>query len=344
MELNLKATQTKMKSPNIISPMVTGNGAHVIHRTLENCIPGYRVLSYHPCYTYFPLVIPFKIRTPVPDLIHTTPSHAIFSCRRAVPLVISFQNYVLDRWMMQYSTSSQRLHYKTDLRLWFNLAAKKSNAITAVSKFTSNLVKQDMKLTKPVKIIYNGVDTNKFTPSATSRFSDNEVRVFFSGNLTRRKGAQWLPAIASRLNRNIKIYYTQGLRTLSTLPYHPALQSIGPVPYEEMPRRYLEMDILLMPTVREGLCVSVLEAMSSGLPVIASDCSSLPEQIVEGKGGFLCAVGDEDAFAEKINLLADSPCLRKEMGEYNRARVEQFFTAEQMIRGYQSLFEEVLAS
>jgi glycosyltransferase involved in cell wall biosynthesis len=324
--------------------MVTGNGAHVIHCTLEHYISRYRVLSYYPYYTYFPFAIPLVAPTGKADLIHTTPAHAIFSYRRAIPLVISFQNYVLDRWMMKYSTWSQRLHYQSDLRLWFKLAARKSNAITAVSQFTADIARQDMKLTKPVRVIYNGVDTNKFIPSASSRLSGNEVRIFFSGNLTRRKGAQWLPAIAGRLNKNIKIYYTQGLRTHHVLPSHSALQSIGPVPYEEMPSRYREMDMLLMPTVREGLCVSVLEAMASGLPVIASDCSSLPEQIVEGRGGFLCSVGDEEAFAEKINLLADSPRLREEMGEYNRARVERLFAVEQMIRGYQSLFEEVLST
>ena len=63
-----------------------------------------------------------------------------------------------------------------------------------------------------------------------------------------------------------------------------------------------------------------MEDMASGLPVVASNCSSLPEQIDEGKGGFLCPVGNIHAFAEKINILADSPPLRKEMGKYNRMK------------------------
>ena len=57
-----------------------------------------------------------------------------------------------------------------------------------------------------------------------------------------------------------------------------------------------------MPTVREGLSLAVLEAMACGLPVVASACSSLPEQIDNGMGGFLCPVGDVVAFAEKIKL------------------------------------------
>ena len=75
---------------------------------------------------------------------------------------------------------------------------------------------------------------------------------------------------------------------------------------------------------------------------MASDCSSWPEQIDDGKGGFLCPVGDVNAFAEKINLLADSPELRREMREYNRAKVEEMFTLDRMVKEYQDLFQEVL--
>ncbi len=331
-----------MKNHYILSPMTTGNGAYAIHRSLENHLSEYRVISYPPYYTFFPVILPFLTLTERPNLIHTTPAYAIFSYRRAIPLVISFQNYVLDRWMRNYSTWGQRLHYMTDLKLWFRLAVKKANTITAVSRFTASLVQQDMKISRPIKIIYNGVDTNCFTPPTTSQLTRNGVRVFYSGNLTRRKGAHWLPAIAQRLARGVTIYYTQGLRTRRRLPSHPNLQPLGPVPYKDMPTRYKEMDILVMPTVREGLSLSVLEAMASGLPVVASNCTSLPEQIDDQKGGFLCPIGDADVFAEKINLLAESPQLRKEMGEHNRIKVEKKFTVDQMVHGYQELFAEIL--
>jgi len=61
------------------------------------------------------------------------------------------------------------------------------------------------------------------------------------------------------------------------------------------------------------------------------------------KGGFLCPLGDVDAFAEKINFPAENPQLRQEMGEYNRAKVEKMFTLERMVGEYQQLFEEVLS-
>ena len=110
-----------------------------------------------------------------------------------------------------------------------------------------------------------------------------------------------------------------------------------------MPTVYQNADILLFPTVREGFGLAAAEAMSCGLPVVATDCSSLPELIDDGKGGFLCPLGDVDVFAEKINFLAENPQLRREMGEYNRTRVEKMFTLDRMVGEYQKLFDEVLS-
>ena len=314
----------------------------MVHRLLERHLPEYRVVGYHPYWTFFPLVLRAAASTERANLIHTTPDYAIFFCQTSVPVVLSFQNYVLDRWMRSYSSWGQRMHYLTDLRLWTCLALQKAHTVTAVSHFTARLVRQDLSISRPVPVICNGVDVNYFTPSPSSMSSQKEVRVFFSGNLTRRKGAPWLSPIARLLNKNVRIYYTQGLRTRSVLPSGPGLKSIGPVPFKEMPKRYREMDILLMPTVREGFSLSVLEAMASGLPVVTSNCSSLPEQIDDGKGGFLCPIGDVEAFADKINLLSDSPELRREMGEYNRSKVEELFTVERMVNEYRQLFEQVL--
>jgi glycosyltransferase involved in cell wall biosynthesis len=68
----------------------------------------------------------------------------------------------------------------------------------------------------------------------------------------------------------------------------------------------------------------------------------MPELIEDGLGGFLCGLEQVDEFAEKINLLADSPSLRRQMGEFNRQRIETSFTLETMVQNYKDLFTEVL--
>jgi L-malate glycosyltransferase len=323
--------------------MSWGNGAYVVHRSIEKQLDDYSVLSYNPYLTLFPpLFKKYQAECKSAGLIHSTPDYAYFFRQRNIPLVISFQNYVLDKWMAPYSTCLQRIHYASDLKWWTILSIKSASRITAVSEFTAATAKSDLGMARPVEIIYNGVDQQLFRPGKRKAAKNGAFRVFFAGNLTLRKGAQWLGGIAEKLSRGITMNYTQGLRKRGKLLPGKQMIPIGPVPFEQMPNRYREMDILLMPTVREGFSLAVLEAMASGLPVVASNCSSLPEQIDDGKGGFLCPIGDVDAFAEKINILAESPKLRKEMGEYNRVKVENLFTLDGMVAKYKELFEDVI--
>lgn len=335
-----KEESIEMIRKKVISPMAPGNGAYVVHKILEAGIEGYHVRSYNPYWTLVPFMLPAVVPLQGASIIHTSPDYACFFSRASVPLIITFHNYVLDRWMRSYSSAAQIVHYATDLRLWTRMALEKASVITAVSNYTARLVEKDLKIHSPIRVIYNGIDTDHFTPERPTGESRKEIRVFFSGNLTRRKGAQWLSAIARKLKCNIRIFYTQGLQPRRNIIIPENLESIGSIPFAEMPECYRSMDILLMPTVREGFGLAVAEAMACGLPIVASNCSAIPELVVEGKGGFLCPVGDVDAFAEKINFLAENAELRREMGAFNRARIEDNFTLELMLRKYQELFEE----
>lgn len=326
---------------NIISPMPTGNGAFVVHKLLEKGISGYKVAPYNPWLTLFPPLISAIGRRQKASLIHTTPDYAIWSQGHGIPAVITLHNYVLDPFMSAYSSTLQRLHYRTDLRWFTRRALEQATRITAVSNFTADLALSDLRMTRDIQVIYNGVDEKSFTPIRERR-PQKKISVLFSGNLTERKGKQWIIPIADRLSEGIEIVYTQGLRTKSRLPSHPRLRCMGNVPHRQMPELYRQADMLLLTSVREGLPMAVLEAMSCGIPVVATDCSSLPELIRNGKNGFLCSLGNVEDFANSINTLADSPSLRKRAGEMNRSRVEEQFTLDLMVSNYRTLFETAL--
>lgn len=321
--------------------MSTGNGAYVVHRVLESHISGYQVRSYHPNWTLLPFLLP-RFRDSNACLVHTTPDYAPFFRTGRSKMVITFHNYVLDRFMWPYSSAAQILHYQTDLKWFIRKALRLADVVTSVSQFTARLVKEDLDFEGVIRVIPNGVDIHSFSPQW--RNAGKPTKALFCGNPTQRKGAQWLPAIADHLDSDILVLHTQGLRMKSALPCHSRLQPIGTVGHTQMPDLYRSVDILLLPTVREGMSLAVLEAMACGLPVVSTDCSSMPELIDDGKGGFLCPLGDVKAFAEKINLLAASPVLRRRMGEYNRRKVEQRFTVERMVAAYRALFEEILQS
>ena len=326
----------------IISPIATGNGAYIIHKNIECAIKEYQVVPYHPYRTLFPPSLWPLGRKLKPSIIHTTPDHARFHKQKGVPLVVTFHNYVLDAFMRKYSTRLQSIHYQTDLKWFTKKAVLIADEITTVSQYTADLVQRELGISKKIKVIYNGVDESTFVPSLDKTRSSGEIKVLFSGNLSNRKGAQWLIPILNKLNANVTILYTSGLRGTGGLAEHPRLVNVGRVPYKDMPQLYQSVDILLFPTVREGFGLAAAEAMSCGLPVVATNCSSLPELVDEGQGGFLCGLGGVDDFATKINLLAENKTFRKEMGEYNRAKVERLFTLNRMVFEYKNLFQQVL--
>lgn len=323
-------------------PVADGSGAYIIHKMLADSINDYHVCAYNPWLTAFPPALYMLCRRGRPDLVHTTPDYSVFSKRRNIPLVITFHGYELDKAMRKFSSPLQRLHFSTDLKWLTQRAVACADTITAVSHYTAELVSRDLGLDKPVRVIYNGVDESRFTPEQRNRDNASTVKVLFSGNLKLRKGANLIPGIVERLNPGIELIYTTGLRSRQQLPEHPALKCVGRVPHASMPQLYNTADILLFPTVREGFGLAAAEAMACGLPVVATNCSALPELVDHGMGGYLCTPDDAAAFANSINQLADSASLRSEMGEYNRSKIEQQFTARRMVQAYTELFEETL--
>ncbi|WXG54157.1 MAG: glycosyltransferase family 4 protein [Candidatus Sedimenticola sp. (ex Thyasira tokunagai)] len=308
-----------------------------MHKLLESHLDDYSVCDYHPVRTYFPPLLWQCCREGNPSLIHTTPDHGLFFLRHNAPMVLTFHNYVLDWSMQNYGSLLQRLHWRTDLRWLTRKALDRADKVTAVSDFTASLVHSDLGFKGDIQVIPNGVDTSIFFPGL-DRSDDGVVRVLFSGNPTARKGAQWLKGIAGLLQSGIEIWCTGGLRGATEDTAGQRIRYLGPISYMDMPAVYREADMLLLPTVREGHSLAVLEAMASGLPVVASRCSSLPEQVIEGEGGCLVDVGDVQQYAAAIHNLAEDQEARDAMGAFNRRRTEQVFPLQRMISTYRELF------
>jgi glycosyltransferase involved in cell wall biosynthesis len=105
----------------------------------------------------------------------------------------------------------------------------------------------------------------------------------------------------------------------------------GPRPRPEVVEILARADVAVCPSVftskgdREGIPVALMEAMASGLAVVASDISGIPELVEDGVTGMLVPPGDSGALADAIAQLEDDPALRARLGEAARARVERDF-------------------
>ncbi len=106
----------------------------------------------------------------------------------------------------------------------------------------------------------------------------------------------------------------------------------------DVSRVYPILDAFVLPSLTESLPVSIIEAMSFGVPVVASRVGGIPELIVDGATGFLTPPADASALAEKISALIDDAELRERFSEEALRRARECFTAEKMVREFEALY------
>ena len=92
----------------------------------------------------------------------------------------------------------------------------------------------------------------------------------------------------------------------------------------------------------EGISNSVLEAMASGLPVVATNVGGNPELVEEGVNGYLVPRGKPEEMATAIAKLIHSDRLRSDFGRASLRRIEQSFAWDKTVAGYQAVYDELL--
>jgi glycosyltransferase involved in cell wall biosynthesis len=103
-----------------------------------------------------------------------------------------------------------------------------------------------------------------------------------------------------------------------------------------------DLDVAVLPSLREAQGISILEAMARRKPVVASAVGGIPEVLTNGLDGLLVPPADPAALAEACVRLACSPELRTRMGEAGRATVEARFSLDAMVRQIEEVYDEEL--
>ena len=101
------------------------------------------------------------------------------------------------------------------------------------------------------------------------------------------------------------------------------------------------LDVMLSPSHREGFGMSVIEAMSQSVPLIASQAGALPEIVVDGLTGLLVPPKSPQQLADAMEALAVDPVRRIAMGEAGQRRVSEAFSADKMVDATAALYEEL---
>jgi glycosyltransferase involved in cell wall biosynthesis len=108
-------------------------------------------------------------------------------------------------------------------------------------------------------------------------------------------------------------------------------------------RPYLAiMDVFCLPSYREGMPVSLLEALAMELPCVATQIRGCREEIEDGKSGYLVAPRDPNALAEKLLHIARNPEVAKKLAQNARRRVIEHFNEEVVLAKQIHIYKELL--
>jgi sugar transferase (PEP-CTERM/EpsH1 system associated) len=211
--------------------------------------------------------------------------------------------------------------------------------------------------------IYNGVDTTRFHPTPDGRRAPlagspfNDPALWVAGTVGRMQTVKAQPVLARA--------FVQALQQQPALRQRLRLVLVGDGPLRaeceavlqaagvadlawfagergDVPDVMRGLDSFVLPSLAEGISNTILEAMASGLPVMATAVGANGELVLPGSTGHLVPPGDAGALADGLCQLAQDAAGAAALGRAGRQRVEQRFSLGSMVAAYESVYQRVL--
>lgn len=211
--------------------------------------------------------------------------------------------------------------------------------VIAISKGVREHLLSDFHLDPArVYLILNGIDVEQFKRSLLQRPAQAGPVVGIIARLSDVKGIDVLikafPAVRAQFAQAKLWIVGEGPQEKYLRGLVEGLGLAGCVRFEPVVNRTADIlpmfDVFVMPSLQEGLGLSVIEAQAAGIPVVASNVGGLPDLIEDGKTGMLAPVGQSDALAQKIIAVLKNPAQAAAMAAAARAQVEQNFSLTRM--------------
>ncbi len=202
-----------------------------------------------------------------------------------------------------------------------------ADAVIVASSFTRQTLLTAPAFRAPVHVIPYGAPPATVTSSeeAAGLAPGRKLRVLFAGSLGQRKGLSYLLAAIRPLAAHVELTLLGGKTAEGCAPLEAAVRRhrwLPSLPHAEVLAEMARHDVLVFPSLFEGFGLVILEAMSRGLPVIATAHTAAPDLISDGVEGFIVPIRSPAAITEKLELLLRQPGLLAEMKYAARRKAE----------------------
>jgi sugar transferase (PEP-CTERM/EpsH1 system associated) len=326
-------------------------------------LPGVQVIQLHkPAGQNFRVFWDLwkTLRTLRPDVVHT---------RNLASLEMQLVTLLMPGIKRVHGEHGRDIHDLDGTNKKYNLLRKAMQPFVhryiAVSRDLLQWLKHTVAIPeKKLRQIYNGVDAGKFSPRQNDAqlgdlappglLPENAVVVGTVGRLAEVKNQQLLiEAVGYLFTKRPILRGTLRLVLVGDGPLK--LQLVDRVKQlglsdvvwfsgdrNDVPVLMQLMDIFILPSLAEGISNTLLEAMASGLPVIATSVGGNVELIEEGVNGRLVPVNNVVAMADALAELVDDPTLRQSMGEKGLALVRTTFNWEKTVADYLAVYDTLL--
>jgi glycosyltransferase involved in cell wall biosynthesis len=244
-------------------------------------------------------------------------------------------------------------------RRWFGflgMQVRVAKALPAILTVSSNSAKDiHAQMGVPLErmtVVPVGVDAEVFKPYPDVTKVPGRIMVTSSSDVPMKGLVPLLEAVAKlRTERDIELVVIgrpqpggRVAKALERLGLEDLVTTVSGVSDEELARLYGEAEVAVVPSLYEGFSLPAIEAMSCGVPVVATTGGALPEVVgADGETGLLVTPDDPDALKGAIERLLDDGALRDRLGAAGRARVISRFTWQVTAEGTAACYRSILA-
>ena len=278
-----------------------------------------------------------------PDVIHIHGTRAGSLGRLAA---IGFRYpvvYTEHLWTKQYRLPSRIAHRFQLIGLWFlDMFTTLNIAVSqAVKDF---MVENQISREEKIIVIYNAIEPLK---KKAKIFTDKKITLGTVGTLNIQKGMQYL---IDAMPKILKEFPQSCLEIVGEGPYRRVLEKqirkmklsskiklTGFI--KEIEEKMTEFDIYVQPSLSESFGLAIIQAMSLGLPVVATNTGGIPEVVTTGKSGILVEPANPEALAGGILTLLRDPKKAKAMGNLGREDVKIKFNLRDLIKETEQVYE-----